>query len=86
MDLLSHSRIIPLIFGPKKGIFHTKPDNFPTIQYILTFIVGYFTQKKEIFATVRYVLTLRQNNCIVPGTFASDKTSSLSFGSGVGDH
>jgi len=65
MDPLSHSRISPPIFRPKKGKFHTKPDNFLTIQYVLTFIVGCCTQKKEIFPTVQYVLTLRQNDCKV---------------------
>jgi hypothetical protein len=30
--------------------------------------------RKATFATVQYVLTFRQIECMVPGTFASDKT------------
>ena len=34
--------------------------------------------KKENFPTVQYVLMLRQNDCVVPGTFTSNKTLSPS--------
>jgi hypothetical protein len=79
------SRISPPIFGPKKGKFHMKPDNFPTIQYILTFIVGCCTQKFPFLQL--YSMFSRWGRTIVwcLGRSRLTKPSSLSFGSGVGD-
>ena len=44
------------------------------------------TWKTLKFETVQELPTVRQNDCRVPGPFEADRTLSLSFGSGVGDH